>query len=83
MTANAEDRTQYPSPTGRDDAPTPWDARWSAAHTAPVLGSVVRGFLALVLAVGLVLALSLVLDGAALGLVAALIMLVALGLLRT
>ena len=73
---------EYPSRRGD---PSPWEAKWSLARTRPCSprrNPIVRGVLALLVALAIIFVADLVLSGAALGLVALTAVLVAFAFLR-
>jgi hypothetical protein len=77
--------TEYPTDRSADRDPTPWDARWSLPRSdaySPSRTPLLRGVLALAAAIGLIALADLFMSGPALGLVAALLVLAALGFLR-
>ena len=81
-TVVTQDPSQYSSDRDPDRDPSPWDPRWSLGRSQPPSASgwkLARAALVLVVAVGLIALAQLVLSGTALGLVAAVLMVAALG----
>jgi hypothetical protein len=76
---------EYPTDRSPHRDPTPWDARWNLPRSEPYVPRrtpLLRGVVAILIAIGLVLLADLALDGVALGLVALVVFLGALAAVR-